>query len=168
MAAVRGDDVALAEGDALQFNELSLSAAVLRGLADAGFTRPSPIQSRAIPLGRFGVDVIAQAKSGTGKTLVFVVLALELVQPRLLGHEVQPVVSVRHPRRTRGPCGRAALCLAILCSDHADGPPTLHVSSECVACQAERARHGAIPAALAAGRARHHDALGEVIDTVAC
>ena len=74
-------DIAVAEGEPLQFDELPLSASVLRGLAEAGFTRPSPIQARAIPLGRFGVDLIAQAKSGTGKTLVFVTIALELIQP---------------------------------------------------------------------------------------
>lgn len=73
-------DVASAEGEALDFAQLSLSSPILRGLADHGFARPSPIQARAIPLGRFGVDLIAQAKSGTGKTLVFVVIALELMQ----------------------------------------------------------------------------------------
>lgn len=69
------------------FTDLKLSAAVLRGLCEFGFARPSPIQARAIPLGRFGVDLIAQAKSGTGKTCVFAVVALELVHrggPRVL------------------------------------------------------------------------------------
>ena len=69
------------DDSATTFDELPLSAPVLRGLADAGFTHPSPIQARAIPLCRFGIDLIAQAKSGTGKTLVFVLTALELVQP---------------------------------------------------------------------------------------
>ncbi len=35
---------------------------------------------QAIPLGRFGADLIAQAKSGTGKTCVFGVIALEIVR----------------------------------------------------------------------------------------
>lgn len=69
------------DDSATTFDELPLSAPVLRGLADAGFTHPSPIQARAIPLCRFGIDLIAQAKSGTGKTLVFALTALELVQP---------------------------------------------------------------------------------------
>lgn len=43
------------------------------------YLKPSPIQLKAIPLGRFGVDVIAQAKSGTGKTCVFSVISLEAV-----------------------------------------------------------------------------------------
>ena len=66
--------------EAVEFSELQLSDAVLRGLAEAGFERPSPIQAKAIPLGRFGVDLIAQAKSGTGKTIVFAAIALEAVQ----------------------------------------------------------------------------------------
>lgn len=64
----------------LEFAELGLSAAVLRGVNDVGFRWPSPIQARAIPVGRFGADVIAQAKSGTGKTCVFALIALERVR----------------------------------------------------------------------------------------
>jgi len=59
------------------FAELSLSDAVIRGLRDAGFERPSPVQAAAIPLGRFGADLVARAKSGTGKTAAFAVVALE-------------------------------------------------------------------------------------------
>ena len=77
----RSADVAPLAGMALSFEELRLSAPILRGLADAGFHHPSPIQARGIPLGRFGVDVIAQAKSGTGKTIVYAVIALELIRP---------------------------------------------------------------------------------------
>ena len=88
-------DIAPEPGDAIKFDELPLSAAVLRGLAEAGFVRPSPIQSRAIPLGRFGVDMIAQAKSGTGKTLVFVTIALELVSPS----QPSPQVLIVSPTR---------------------------------------------------------------------
>ena len=75
---LRTADVALSHDEAaLTFADLPLSDAVLRGLADYGFERPSPIQAKAIPLARFGVDLIAQAKSGTGKTCVFAVVALE-------------------------------------------------------------------------------------------
>ena len=66
--------------DELAFTDLPISDAVLRGIADYGFHRPSPIQAKAIPLARFGVDLIAQAKSGTGKTCVFAVVALESLQ----------------------------------------------------------------------------------------
>ncbi|KAM3871738.1 putative ATP-dependent RNA helicase DDX20 [Diretmus argenteus] len=71
----RTDDVLLSEG--IDFNSLLLSQPVLDGLAAAGFQKPSPIQIKAIPLGRCGFDLIVQAKSGTGKTCVFCTIALD-------------------------------------------------------------------------------------------
>ncbi|KAM9341958.1 putative ATP-dependent RNA helicase DDX20 [Pholidichthys leucotaenia] len=71
----RTDDVLLSEG--ISFDSLLLSPAVLSGLAAAGFQKPSPIQLKAIPLGRCGLDLIVQAKSGTGKTCVFCTIALD-------------------------------------------------------------------------------------------
>eukprot|EP01104_Vermistella_antarctica_P010521 TRINITY_DN2814_c0_g2_i2.p1 TRINITY_DN2814_c0_g2~~TRINITY_DN2814_c0_g2_i2.p1 ORF type:complete len:388 (-),score=65.94 TRINITY_DN2814_c0_g2_i2:120-1283(-) len=61
------------------FADLLLSPLVYDGLTAGGFHTPSPIQLQCIPLGRFGVDIIAQAKSGTGKTIVFSVVSLETI-----------------------------------------------------------------------------------------
>ncbi|XP_071624468.1 probable ATP-dependent RNA helicase DDX20 [Heliangelus exortis] len=74
----RTRDVLLPGGPA-DFGSLLLSAPVLSGLEAAGFRRPSPVQLKAIPLGRCGLDLIVQAKSGTGKTCVFSAIALEAV-----------------------------------------------------------------------------------------
>ncbi|XP_024149560.1 probable ATP-dependent RNA helicase DDX20 [Oryzias melastigma] len=71
----RTEDVLLAEG--IDFSSLLLSQPVLDGLSAAGFQKPSPIQLKAIPLGRCGLDLIVQAKSGTGKTCVFCTIALD-------------------------------------------------------------------------------------------
>uniref|UniRef100_A0A665T577 RNA helicase n=1 Tax=Echeneis naucrates TaxID=173247 RepID=A0A665T577_ECHNA len=71
----RTDDVLLS--DRIDFGSLLLSPAVLDGLSAAGFHKPSPIQLKAIPLGRCGLDLIVQAKSGTGKTCVFCTVALD-------------------------------------------------------------------------------------------
>jgi ATP-dependent RNA helicase DDX20 len=88
----RTRDIETSNTQPISFSELFLSEPLLKGLNEAGFIRPSPIQLKAIPLGRFGVglqeklnlfsnsiftDLIAQAKSGTGKTCVFSVIALE-------------------------------------------------------------------------------------------
>ncbi|XP_053280575.1 probable ATP-dependent RNA helicase DDX20 [Pleuronectes platessa] len=75
----RTDDVLLSEG--IDFGSLLLSPAVLEGLSASGFRKPSPIQLKAIPLGRCGLDLIVQAKSGTGKTCVFCTIALDSLVP---------------------------------------------------------------------------------------
>ena len=61
------------------FDVFELSKDVLRGLDAIGFKKPSPVQLRAIPYGRCGVDMVVQAKSGTGKTCVFSVVALDSI-----------------------------------------------------------------------------------------
>ncbi|XP_018415258.1 PREDICTED: probable ATP-dependent RNA helicase DDX20 [Nanorana parkeri] len=73
----RTGDVLQATGETQDFKTLLLSRPVLEGLEAAGFTKPSPVQSKAIPLGRCGLDLIVQAKSGTGKTCVFTTVALD-------------------------------------------------------------------------------------------
>ncbi|KYM93324.1 putative ATP-dependent RNA helicase DDX20 [Atta colombica] len=58
---------------------MKLPRDILDGLMSAGFQKPSPIQLKAIPLGRYGFDLIVRAKSGTGKTIVFSVIALDIL-----------------------------------------------------------------------------------------
>ena len=53
------------------FEGFGLKASILRGVEEAGFTVPSPIQSQVIPLILAGRDVIGQAHTGTGKTAAF-------------------------------------------------------------------------------------------------
>ena len=50
---LRTDDVLI--GENVDFERLLLSEQILRGLKSAGFERPSPIQLKAIPLGRCGL-----------------------------------------------------------------------------------------------------------------
>lgn len=61
------------------FTDLPLHGDIQRALTSMRFCAPSPIQLRALPLALFGNDVIGQAKSGTGKTAVFGVTAVEHV-----------------------------------------------------------------------------------------
>ncbi|EFA76013.1 putative RNA helicase [Heterostelium album PN500] len=75
----RTKDVTLDESNSVEFSEMMLSQETLDGLKQCGFIKPSPIQVQAIPLALTGRDIIAQAKSGTGKTVVFSVVALETV-----------------------------------------------------------------------------------------
>lgn len=59
------------------FHALGLSEALLRDLADAGFTSPTPIQEQAVPPAIAGRDVIGCAQTGTGKTAAFVIPLVE-------------------------------------------------------------------------------------------
>ena len=55
----------------MAFKTLKLSDSVLRGVQAAGYTDPTPIQLRAIPVVLDGGDLIASAQTGTGKTAAF-------------------------------------------------------------------------------------------------
>ncbi len=60
-----------------RFIELPLSAGLQQRLAAAQFTTPTPIQAEAIPHALQGKDVLATAQTGTGKTLAFLIPAIE-------------------------------------------------------------------------------------------
>ncbi|GHS88586.1 DEAD-box ATP-dependent RNA helicase RhpA [Campylobacterota bacterium] len=53
------------------FESFGFKQQILRGVAEAGFSVPSPIQSEAIPYIMQGRDLIGQAQTGTGKTAAF-------------------------------------------------------------------------------------------------
>src|SRR5476649_2121049 len=53
------------------FSDLGLSPEVLKAVADAGYTTPTPIQAQAIPIALQGRDVLGIAQTGTGKTAGF-------------------------------------------------------------------------------------------------
>lgn len=72
------------------FEEMDLSKEVLRAIKDMGFTTPSTVQAKTIPLMLSGADVNAIAPTGTGKTCAFGIPMLEYVQ--LNEPEVQEVV----------------------------------------------------------------------------
>jgi ATP-dependent RNA helicase RhlE len=55
----------------MPFKALNLSDSILRGIQAAGYTEPTPIQLRAIPVVLGGGDLIASAQTGTGKTAAF-------------------------------------------------------------------------------------------------
>lgn len=62
-----------------KFDDLNLSTALQRAVADMGFEDLTPIQSWSIPLILDGKDIIGQAQTGTGKTLAFGIPILELL-----------------------------------------------------------------------------------------
>lgn len=63
----------------MSFNSLGLSDALLKAISKQGYTTPSPIQQKAIPLILEGKDVLASAQTGTGKTAGFTLPLLQLL-----------------------------------------------------------------------------------------
>ena len=61
----------------MTFAELNLHPAILKALAECGYTEPTPIQAQAIPEALDGHDLMASAQTGTGKTAAFILPALQ-------------------------------------------------------------------------------------------
>ncbi|HLV14043.1 MAG TPA: DEAD/DEAH box helicase [Xanthomarina sp.] len=63
----------------MTFNTLGLSEPILKAINKKGYTEPSPIQCKAIPPILEGMDVLASAQTGTGKTAGFTLPVLQLL-----------------------------------------------------------------------------------------
>ncbi|XP_050157943.1 DEAD-box ATP-dependent RNA helicase 15-like isoform X2 [Malus sylvestris] len=63
------------------FRDFLLKPELLRAIVDSGFEHPSEVQHECIPQAILGMDVICQAKSGMGKTAVFVLSTLQQIDP---------------------------------------------------------------------------------------
>jgi len=63
------------------FRDFLLKPEVLRAIVDCGFEHPSEIQHECIPQAVLGMDILSQAKSGMGKTAVFVLATLQQIEP---------------------------------------------------------------------------------------
>lgn len=63
----------------MTFESLGLSAPILKAVSEKGYTSPSPIQEKAIPVVLDRQDVLASAQTGTGKTAGFTLPILELL-----------------------------------------------------------------------------------------
>ncbi len=71
----------------MAFTQLGLSDALVQGILATGYTAPTDIQARAIPLAVQGSDVIGLAQTGTGKTAAFVLPMLnKLAHPPADAH----------------------------------------------------------------------------------
>uniref|UniRef100_V9KLR2 Probable ATP-dependent RNA helicase DDX56 n=1 Tax=Callorhinchus milii TaxID=7868 RepID=V9KLR2_CALMI len=94
----------------LQFHEMGLDERLLQAIADLGWAQPTLIQEKAIPLALEGKDLLARARTGSGKTAAYavpiiehilnakksvneqIVRALVLVPTKELGQQVQQMI----------------------------------------------------------------------------
>ena len=75
----------------MSFDTLGLSAELLRAISEQGYTEPTPIQRKAIPLILEGKDVMAGAQTGTGKTAGFTLPLLQRLSQRIPTNGRRPV-----------------------------------------------------------------------------
>ena len=76
------------------FLGLGLSETTLDALAKADYLEPTPVQAGLIPKAMAGVDLMGQARTGTGKTAAFAVPILERLSPHRAGADPQALVLV--------------------------------------------------------------------------
>lgn len=77
------------------FDNMGLTKDLLRGIYAYGFERPSAIQQRAIVPFMKGLDLIAQAQSGTGKSATFIISILQQLDFSLLECQALILVPIR-------------------------------------------------------------------------
>ena len=83
----------------MTFDELGLSAPLLRAVEQKGYSTPTPIQAEAIPAVLSGRDVMAAAQTGTGKTAGFTLPILQLLHQADESHPHRIRVLVLTPTR---------------------------------------------------------------------
>jgi ATP-dependent RNA helicase UAP56/SUB2 len=74
------------------FKDFLLKPELLRAIVDAGFEHPSEVQHESIPQAVLGGDIVCQAKSGMGKTAVFVLATLHQLNASDESQDVQVLV----------------------------------------------------------------------------
>ncbi|KAG8075627.1 hypothetical protein GUJ93_ZPchr0006g43702 [Zizania palustris] len=79
-----------------RFDECSLSPLTLKGVKAAGYERMTAVQEATLPIILKGKDVLAKAKTGTGKTVAFLLPAIEVVSklPPIERDQKRPPISV--------------------------------------------------------------------------
>uniref|UniRef100_UPI000B16A2D5 DEAD/DEAH box helicase n=1 Tax=Aquitalea magnusonii TaxID=332411 RepID=UPI000B16A2D5 len=83
----------------ITFADLGLAPALLRAVADTGYTIPTPIQAQAIPQVLQGGDLLAAAQTGTGKTAGFTLPLLQLLMDAPSRQPGKPRALVLTPTR---------------------------------------------------------------------
>lgn len=76
------------------FTDLKLSPALLKAVADEGYTTPTPVQAQAIPFILEGRDMLAGAQTGTGKTAGFTLPMLEILSRKAINPKAPRQVRV--------------------------------------------------------------------------
>ncbi|CAI7850124.1 unnamed protein product [Closterium sp. NIES-53] len=76
-APVSGQGAKKKKSKSFGFESMGLSAAVYRAVRRKGYQVPTPIQRRTLPMVLAGQDVVAMARTGSGKTAAFLIPMIE-------------------------------------------------------------------------------------------
>ncbi|MAO21843.1 MAG: DEAD/DEAH box helicase [Phycisphaerae bacterium] len=63
------------------FADLDLKDSIVKAMDERGFKHPTKIQAALVPMAMTGVDILGQAKTGTGKTAAFALPLLNMIEP---------------------------------------------------------------------------------------
>ncbi len=83
----------------MNFKDFDLDSSILKGVRQCGYTKPTPIQQKAIPVVLAGRDLMASAQTGTGKTAAFMLPVLDRLASSIKGKRGAPRVLVLSPTR---------------------------------------------------------------------
>jgi len=75
----------------MTFDQLDLSPPLLKAISEQGYTKPTPVQEKAIPIILQGRDLLAGAQTGTGKTAGFALPLLQMLQSQPMPKKPHPV-----------------------------------------------------------------------------
>ncbi|KAL7792488.1 hypothetical protein V8C37DRAFT_402435 [Trichoderma ceciliae] len=98
--------------DLSSFQAMSLSRPIQRGLTAVGFSKPTPIQAKTIPIALMGKDLVGGAVTGSGKTAAFVLPILERLLYRPKKIPTTRVVILTPTRELAIQCHAVAIKLA--------------------------------------------------------
>ena len=70
----------------MNFKDLNLVPSILKALEDEGYSEPTAIQAKSIPLVLKGIDVLGSAQTGTGKTAAFSIPIIQNMLKAPQGH----------------------------------------------------------------------------------
>ena len=79
----RAERPASSSAPSVSFQSLPLSSAMLANLQQMGYATMTPIQASSLPLSLAGHDLIAQAKTGSGKTAAFLLPMFQRLQEKM-------------------------------------------------------------------------------------
>ncbi|XP_072005153.1 probable ATP-dependent RNA helicase DDX56 [Engystomops pustulosus] len=87
----------------LRFHELGLDLRLVKAVADLGWEKPTLIQEKAIPLGMDGKDLLARARTGSGKTAAYAIPIIQgLLQDKMTLSEQAVRVLILVPTKELG------------------------------------------------------------------